>query len=195
MPFAPKPSPRKGPRSPGGGLVVRTPSTGGAENAACASCAVECSRRRNPNCLSLPLLASQCTSLPGRTGPRIKRTPIIPKACEIPRITCQRDGEQAKPASPTEGRERPLGREYERSKMSKEMPVRIWFSTLSGKSMPLGVWFGGDVLCTTDFPLRLILHRRGGQVPIGPTIVGSATFRSMGFDGSQGCYLKQSVHD
>jgi hypothetical protein len=31
------PIPRKGPRSPGGGLVVRTPSIGGAENAACFS--------------------------------------------------------------------------------------------------------------------------------------------------------------
>ncbi len=39
---------------------------------------------------------------------------------------CQRDGEQAEPASPTEGRERPLGREYERSQTSKGMPVRIW---------------------------------------------------------------------
>ena len=61
--------------------------------------------------LELPLPASQRTPLPSETGPRIKRTPTNPSICEISRITCQRDGEQAEPASPTEGRERPLALE------------------------------------------------------------------------------------
>jgi len=61
-----------------------------------------------------PLLASRRRFLPSKAGPRIKRICVDPGVCKNSRTTCQRKGE---------ARARD---EYEMSKTSKGMPVRIW---------------------------------------------------------------------